>query len=59
MFASTFLSAILYSLIYLRLRGNILVVGWRVRFRFHRSTDSTNGIAADSHAITVAKHMLL
>lgn len=59
MFVSAFLSFVLYSLVFLRIRGNILVAGWRWRLRVHHSTDSARGLSADSQTVTVAKQMLL
>ncbi|GJE95842.1 Git3 domain-containing protein [Phanerochaete sordida] len=59
MFASAFLSFVLYSLIFLKIRGNILVAGWRWRFRVHHSTDSARGLSADDQSVAVAKQMLL
>jgi G protein-coupled glucose receptor regulating Gpa2 len=66
MFASAGLSFILYSLIFLRLRGNISVSGWH--FRFHHSRNgsgqdtSNNGIfhdgRRDPHLMQVARQML-
>ncbi|KAI0344550.1 hypothetical protein BDW22DRAFT_1482756 [Trametopsis cervina] len=59
MFASAFLSFVLYSLVYFKLRGNIVTVGSRMRFRMHRSNDTSRGLAADSQIVSVAKTMLL
>ncbi|THH00148.1 hypothetical protein EW026_g2346 [Hermanssonia centrifuga] len=44
MFISVTCSFILYSLVFLRLRGNILVDGWRMRFRLHRNSDVRAGV---------------
>ena len=59
MFVSAFLSFVLYTLIFLKIRGNILVAGWRWRFRVHHSTDSARGLSADDQTVAVAKQMLL
>ena len=59
MFASAFLASILYTLIFFRLRGNIVVNGPRVRFRMRSESDSLNGISADTQTMKVAKQMLL
>lgn len=58
MFLSAFLSFILYSLVYLKMRGNITIVGWKLRFRLHRGSGSS-GLAADTQTIAIAKQMLL
>ncbi len=59
MFISAGLSFILYVLIFLKLRGNIVTVGTRVRFRMHRRTDSITGLAADDEIVAIAKTMLM
>ena len=59
MFVSAFLSFVLYSLIFFKIRGNILVAGRRTRFRLHHKTDSARGLSADEQTIAVAKQMLL
>lgn len=59
MFLSALFSFILYTLIFLKIRGNILVAGWKVRFRLHRDTDAARGLSADDQTIGLAKQMLL
>ncbi|KAJ3553396.1 hypothetical protein NM688_g3634 [Phlebia brevispora] len=59
MFIAGFSSSILYILVFLRLRGNILLEGRRVRFRAHHRSDVNTGLSADNHTIKVAKLMLL
>ena len=59
MFISAGLSFILYMLIFMKLRGNIITVGTRVRFRMHRRTDSVTGLAADNEVVAIAKTMLM
>lgn len=65
MYLSAVSSFILYSLVFLRLRGNLLVVGCRIRFRsvdqssawkIHRSQDAND---VNAQLVAVAKHMLL
>ncbi|KAI0686847.1 hypothetical protein BC835DRAFT_1223520, partial [Cytidiella melzeri] len=51
MFVSALLSFVLYSLVYLKIRGNIIVAGSRMRIRFRRSTDVINGLAADGQIL--------
>ncbi|KAJ7647564.1 hypothetical protein FB45DRAFT_893781 [Roridomyces roridus] len=57
MFLSAFFSFILYTLIFLRLRGNIVVTGWRVAFRM--TAVAYQGKQSDRHAVAIAKQMLL
>ncbi|KAI0093426.1 hypothetical protein BDY19DRAFT_425166 [Irpex rosettiformis] len=59
MFISAALSFILYILIFMKLRGNIVVVGTRVRFRMRRGTDAVTGLAADDEIVAIAKTMLI
>jgi hypothetical protein len=59
MFASALLSFLLYTLVFLKLRGNIVVVGSHMRFRFHRNTDAITGLAAESQVVDIAKTMLM
>lgn len=59
MFLSALLSFIMYILVYLRLRGNIMLHGWRVSFRFGRRSTEYSTRSVDSHAVNVAKSMLL
>jgi hypothetical protein len=66
MFASAGLSFILYFLVFLRLRGNVSVSGWHIRF--HRVQDgpgqdnTNNGLfhdgRRDPHLMQVARQML-
>jgi len=62
MFISAILSFILYSLVFLRLRGNIIVSGWYIAFR--RANNVKNAPwrgheSTDNHMIIIAKKMLL
>ena len=61
MFISAFLSFILYTLVFFRLRGNIVVTGWRVCFRMLEKDESAwrGRERADSHALRIAKQMIL
>ena len=59
MYVPSFLSFVLYTLVFLNIRGNILVSGWRWEIRTHRDSDSARGLAADEETIAVAKQMLL
>lgn len=57
MFISALFSFILYTLIFLRLRGNIVVKGWRVTF--HMTGVTWRGKQSDRHAMAIARQMLL
>ena len=60
MFASAFISFALYTLILLKIRGNILVLSWRQwEFRLHKDNDAARGLSADKETIAIAKQMLL
>ena len=61
MFLSAFLSFVLYALVFFRLRGNIVVSGWHVRFRMLEEDESgwRGREHASSRALSVAKQMLL
>lgn len=61
LFLSSFFSFILYSLVFFRLRGNIVVTGWHVRFRLLEKDESgwRGRQHADSHALRIAKQMIL
>lgn len=59
MFISAFVSFILYSLVFLRMRGNIVVNGWYMRFRFARNEDWRGRDFAGDSALAIAKQMLL
>lgn len=61
MFIAAFASFVIYTLIFLRLRGNIVGNGWHIRFRMlnkdisDRSSETTKG----NQAMAIAKQMLL
>jgi len=62
MFISALLSFLLYSLVFLRLRGNIIVIGWYVAFR--RANNVKNAPwrgrdFTDNRMMVIARHMLL
>ncbi|KAF9779448.1 hypothetical protein BJ322DRAFT_352040 [Thelephora terrestris] len=61
MFLSAILSFILYTLVFLRMRGNVVVDGSYVRFRLAKSqSQSQSGrLFAQSPALKVARQMLL
>ena len=59
MFTSALISLILYTLVFLRLRGNILLRGSRLSFRRRSGADAINGRGADGNTIKIAKQMLL
>ncbi|KAJ8521163.1 hypothetical protein ONZ45_g2080 [Pleurotus djamor] len=64
MFISAFLCFVIYTLIYLRLRGNVVVNGWRLRFRSSTAVRDSNasdwrGRVANDHAMRISKQMLL
>jgi hypothetical protein len=58
MFLSAFLSFVLYMLVFLKLRGNIVVDGWRTRFQ-KRSSASGWGAGGDDRMLSIARTMLL
>jgi len=62
MFLCTFLIFILYTLVFLRLRGNIIVDGWNIRIR-SRSVSSANPWRGrdfdDNKVLGIARQMLL
>jgi hypothetical protein len=62
MFLCTFLIFILYTLVFLRLRGNIIVNGWYIRLR-SRSVSSVNQWRGrdfgGDRVLVIARHMLL
>lgn len=58
MFFSAFTSFILYTLVFLRLRGNIVVTGWRVTFKRSRSNGSWPA-SSKSKKLLIARQMLL
>ncbi|OJT09841.1 hypothetical protein TRAPUB_13711 [Trametes pubescens] len=55
MFLSALLSFIMYILVFLRLRGNIMLHGWRMSIRFGRRSTEYSTRSVDSHAVNVAK----
>ncbi|EGO25578.1 hypothetical protein SERLADRAFT_465926 [Serpula lacrymans var. lacrymans S7.9] len=61
MFISAVLSFILYSSIFLRLRGNIIIHGWHITFRFRKRTSSSwrGRDFAGNQMMMIAKQMLL
>ena len=61
LFLSAFLSFILYALVFFRLRGNIVVTGWHVRFRMLEKDESgwRGREHADSRSLSIAKQMIL
>jgi hypothetical protein len=61
LFLSASLSFILYTLVFFRLRGNIVVTGWHVRFRMLEKDESgwRGRDHANSHALGLAKQMIL
>ncbi|KAI0075355.1 hypothetical protein K474DRAFT_1646647 [Panus rudis PR-1116 ss-1] len=58
MFISAFLSFLLYALIFLRLRGNITLKSWHIKFQRTRDLKWKGKETTDSQVITVAKLML-
>lgn len=61
LFLSSTLSFILYTLVFFRLRGNIVVTGWHVRFRMLEKDESgwRGRQHADTQALSIAKQMIL
>ncbi|KAF7984260.1 hypothetical protein HWV62_16100 [Athelia sp. TMB] len=60
MFLSAFSSFILYTLVFLRLRGNIVISGRYVGFRFSRKSSAwRKSNSSDTQMMTVARQMLL
>ncbi|KAF9653007.1 hypothetical protein BDM02DRAFT_3183333 [Thelephora ganbajun] len=61
LFLSAFLSFILYTLVFFRLRGNIVVTGWHVRFRMLEKDESgwRGRERANSRALSIARQMIL
>lgn len=62
MFLAAFVSFILYILIFLRLRGNVVRNGWRIRFRRTSEAGTANWRGrkfADDQAMRIARQMLL
>ena len=62
MFFSAGTAFILYSLVFLRMRGNLIVNGWRIRFRYVDSSMAwklhTGRDVVDKLMMTVTKQML-
>ena len=62
MFMSALLSFILYSLVFLRLRGNIIVSGRYIAFRTANRTKNASWRGrdfADNQMMTIARQMML
>jgi len=59
MFLSAILSFILYTLVFLRMRGNIVVNGLHIRFRLAKSESRRGKLYAQSYALKIARQMLL
>lgn len=62
MFFSALSSFVLYSLVFLKLRGNIVVNGWNVRFQrisTARSSTWRGRQLSNSQTLTIARQMLL
>lgn len=62
MFISAVISFVLYTLVYLRLRGNVVVHGIHIRFRMRRASLSWQGSEQgiqDEHIMVIARQMLL
>ncbi|KAF9647845.1 hypothetical protein BDM02DRAFT_3079599, partial [Thelephora ganbajun] len=59
MFLSAVLSFILYTLVFLRMRGNIVVSGFYIRFRLAKNENWRGRLFAQSYALKIARQMLL
>lgn len=59
MFLSAILSFILYTLVFLRMRGNIVVNGFYIHFRLTNNGDRDGRLFAQSYALRIARQMLL
>lgn len=59
MFMSAGFAFVFYSLVFLRMRGNIVVSGWYMRFRFNRNSHWRGRDFAGDSAVAVARQMLL
>jgi len=57
LFMSALLTFVMYSLVFLVLRGNVTIRGWRVGVHFHRDSSVTGGV--DDETISIARQMLL
>lgn len=61
MFLAAFLSFLLYALVFLRIRGNVVRNGWRMSFRKRDGSGATTwpDKISDGQALRVAKQMSL
>jgi hypothetical protein len=63
MFMAAFCSFVIYTLIFLRLRGNIVLHGWHIRFRMLNKETNVNlrghEVTTSNQAMAIAKQMLL
>ncbi|KAI0641914.1 hypothetical protein C8Q79DRAFT_1113248 [Trametes meyenii] len=59
MFLSALLSFVMYILIFLNLRGNISLHGWRLSWHSRGSSTERCPKSIDTHAVNIAKGMLL
>ena len=59
MFLSAILSFILYTLVFLRMRGSIVVNGLYIRFRLAKNENWRGRVFAQSYALRIARQMLL
>ena len=59
MFLSAILSFILYTLVFLRMRGNVVVNGLHIRFRLAKNENWRGRLFAQSYALKIARQMLL
>jgi hypothetical protein len=62
MFLAAFFSFVLYTLVFLRLRGNVVPNGWLLSFRRTSEAGTATwrgGKFADDQAMAIARQMLL
>jgi len=59
MFLAAFFSMVLYVLIFLRMQGNIVRNGWRIRFRRTSEASWRGRKSGDDQAMAIARKMLL
>jgi len=59
MFLSAILSFVLYTLVFLRMRGNVVVNGLYIRFRLAKNENWRGRLFAQSYALRIARQMLL
>ncbi|KAH9935915.1 SelR domain-containing protein [Epithele typhae] len=59
MFLSSVLCFIMYILVFLKLRGNVVVNGWRIRVRLQSRDEADSIKYTDTHVINIAKGMLM